>query len=264
MKKSLFSLACAAALLAGCEWSSSGHEDSWSDSYNTMNFAGTYRTAATATAEDSGSGTVETPVNNQYQGDVTSSDGKSCAGSLKMSPVLLERGVTITLDLGSEGTYVMAGSGSAGSVAELTGSKITGTATESGGWSAVLSSTIAGGFKAKVYATYAYSGSSGSTTKSEAPTAITVVQSGQNLTMRMNNGVVLTGKFTHVNVVQAADEGGQGGMYNAQFEVSGGTYRYVGTLTHVSPTQRQINGTLTHGNSAWDVSGTSGSGSSSN
>lgn len=256
MKKSLLSFACAAALLAGCEWSSSGHEDSWSDSYNTMNFAGTYRTAATATADDNG--TAETPVNSEYQGVVTSSDGKSCAGSLKMSPVLLERGVTISLDLGTEGTYVMAGSGSAGSVAELKGSKITGTATESGGWSAVLGSTIAGGFKAKVYASYSYAGSSGSSTKSEAPTAITVVQSGQNLTMRMNNGVVLSGKFTHVNVLQSSDDDDKGSMYNAQFEVSGGNYRFVGTLAHVSPTQRQINGTLTHGNAAWDVSGTSG------
>lgn len=261
MKKSLLSFACAAALLAGCEWSSSGHEDSWSDSYNNMNFAGTYRTAATATSAETG-GSAETPVNNEYQGTVSSSDGRSCAGSLKLSPVLLERGVTITLDLGSEGVYVMSGAGSAGAVAELKGSKITGTATESGGWSAALSSAIAGGFKAKVYASYSYAGSSGGSTAAEAPTAITVAQSGQNLTMRMNNGVVLAGKFTHVHALQSADSNGLGGMYNAQFEVSGGGYRFVGTLSHVTPSQRQINGTLTHGNAAWDVGGTSGGASS--
>ena len=37
----------AAALLTGCEWSSSSeHNESWNDSYNWVNFSGTYRSAA--------------------------------------------------------------------------------------------------------------------------------------------------------------------------------------------------------------------------
>ena len=72
-RKSLsISLAAFAALLAGCEWgSSSGESSSWSDSYDSMNFGGTYRiaTLAQTSSGSSSSSSSETTSSNAADWD---------------------------------------------------------------------------------------------------------------------------------------------------------------------------------------------------
>ena len=59
---SLTLAAACAALFAGCEWGSTSGSDSWSDSYDSMNFGGTYRiatvtlTSTSSSSSSSGSG----------------------------------------------------------------------------------------------------------------------------------------------------------------------------------------------------------------
>ncbi len=91
-------------------------------------------------------------------------------------------------------------------------------------------------------------------------TAITVTQTGQNLTMSLNNGVVMSGKFTSVRKTasQDADTGAGADTYNAQFQVSSGSdCKLVGTLNYDYPTHnRMLDGTWTWGKKVFDVHAT--------
>lgn len=87
-------------------------------------------------------------------------------------------------------------------------------------------------------------------------TAVTVSQSGQNLTMRFNNGVQMSGKFTAVNQTGTADNGGYD-TYNAQFEVKNGSVsKFVGTLNYDGTTgYRMLDGSWTWGRNTYDIHG---------
>ena len=86
--------------------------------------------------------------------------------------------------------------------------------------------------------------------------AITVSQTGQNLTMSFNNGVVMSGKFTSIRQTAAVSEdtGAGANTYNAQFQVSSGSNKMVGTLNYDYPTHNRIlDGTWTSGRKTFDV-----------
>lgn len=110
----------------------------------------------------------------------------------------------------------------------------------------------------KIVAVYSYGAFSGSpmTTSSSDITAITVSQSGQNLTMTTNTGIQMTGRFTAVRETSGSEEAGVG-TYNAQFQVtSAAGHKFVGTLNYDLPTSRRtLNGTLTAGKAVYDVQG---------
>ena len=87
-------------------------------------------------------------------------------------------------------------------------------------------------------------------------TAITVSQSGQNLSMSTNTGIVMSGKFTAVRETRVASDSGTA-TYNAQFQVtSAAGHKFVGTLNYdASSGHRTLNGTLTQGKAVYDVQG---------
>lgn len=91
-------------------------------------------------------------------------------------------------------------------------------------------------------------------------TAITVTQTGQNLTMSFNNGIVLSGKFTSVRQTGQIDEdtGAGANTYNAQFQVnSGNESKMVGTLSYDYPTHnRLLDGTWSLNRKVFDVHAT--------
>ncbi len=81
-------------------------------------------------------------------------------------------------------------------------------------------------------------------------------QSGQNLTIRFNNGIQMGGKFTAVNQTASAESSGYD-TYNAQFEVSSGKEsKFVGTLNYDTVTgYRMIDGSWTWGRNTYDIHG---------
>ena len=136
----------------------------------------------------------------------------------------------------------------------------------SGSWSISVSPKMPS--TQKVTVTYSYytekSGTSytGIDTKNYDPsyvTSVTVSQTGQNLTLRLNNGIVMSGRFTTVRKTasQNTDTGAGADTYNAQFEVSSGDSKMVGTLNYDYPTHNRIlDGTWTWGRKVFDVHAT--------
>lgn len=95
-----------------------------------------------------------------------------------------------------------------------------------------------------------------STTTGSDVTALTVSQSGQNLTITLNNGIVMTGKFTNVQQTGKVNQDTNAGYntYNAQFQVQTKDNKFVGSLNYdLSNGYRMLNGTWTWGKSSYDV-----------
>ncbi len=87
-------------------------------------------------------------------------------------------------------------------------------------------------------------------------TALTVSQNGQNLTITLNNGVVMSGKFTNVQQTGKVNQDTNAGYntYNAQFQVQCDGNKMVGSLNYdLSNGYRMLNGTWTWGKSSYDV-----------
>ena len=85
---------------------------------------------------------------------------------------------------------------------------------------------------------------------------LTVSQSGQNLTITLNNGIVMSGKFTNVQQTGKVNQDTNAGYntYNAQFQVQTTDNRFVGSLNYdLSNGYRMLNGTWTWGKSTYDV-----------
>lgn len=238
----IFAVAASCAVLfAGCEWTSSGGDSSWSGSYDNMNFSGTYRTGVAVTAAAPTDETVSVketvgelvPLVKKYGGKI---HGGVVAGSVVIS----------TPDY----TYSDTGGGAlVGNVPGAGNGTINYT---SGGWTITMTADPPS--LGKISAVYAYSttvsgGSEGTTTIS----SITVSQVGQNLTMSFSNGLVMAGKFGSVN------ESASG--YNAQFEVKSSGNRFVGTLDSTTGS-KVMDGTWTSGKNTYDVHGVGGASTS--
>ena len=99
-------VAAAVCLVAGCEWSSSSSGDSWSDAYNDMNFAGTYRSASVQTSTDGTTTTTTRTVNNERVGTV--GGGNSASFNLGNSPVVAG---SVVITVGGDITFQDNGSG---------------------------------------------------------------------------------------------------------------------------------------------------------
>lgn len=87
-------------------------------------------------------------------------------------------------------------------------------------------------------------------------TALTVSQNGQNLTVTLNNGIVMTGKFTNIQQTGKVNQDTNAGYntYNAQFQVQTTDNKFVGSLNYdLSNGYRMLNGTWTWGKNTYDV-----------
>ena len=94
------------------------------------------------------------------------------------------------------------------------------------------------------------------TTTGSEVSALTVAQNGQNLTITLNNGVVMTGKFTNVQQTGKVNQDTNAGYntYNAQFQVQTTDNKFVGSLNYdLQNGYRMMNGTWTWGKSSYDV-----------
>ena len=94
------------------------------------------------------------------------------------------------------------------------------------------------------------------TTTGNDVTALTVSQNGQNLTITLNNGIIMHGRFTNVQQTGRINEDTSAGYntYNAQFQVSVPDSSMVGTLNYDLQTGfRMLNGTWTWGKNSYDV-----------
>ena len=131
----------------------------------------------------------------------------------------------------------------------------------SGSWSVTLSSEMPA--NAAVTVSYsAYTTNQGSTKTRSAVTsgtdvsALTVSQNGQNLTITLNNGIVMSGKFTNVQQTGKVNQDTNAGYntYNAQFQVQTPDSKMVGSLNYDLQTGfRMLNGTWTWGKNNYDV-----------
>lgn len=117
-------------------------------------------------------------------------------------------------------------------------------------------SSLGSGSIVAIYSYGATQNSASMATSSSDITAVTVSQSGQNLSMSTNTGIVMSGKFTAVRETRVASDSGTA-TYNAQFQVtSAAGHKFVGTLNYdASSGHRTLNGTLTQGKAVYDVQG---------
>ncbi len=94
------------------------------------------------------------------------------------------------------------------------------------------------------------------TTSGNEVSALTVSQNGQNLTITLNNGIVMSGKFTNVQQTGKVNQDTNAGYntYNAQFQVQSTDSKMVGSLNYdLKNGYRMLNGTWTWGKSSYDV-----------
>ncbi len=240
-----------AGLFAGCEWTGSDSDSSWSGKYDDMNFSGTYRIGVSASGGTDGAGGVDTISVSEKAG--TYSTGKA-SYSGKLHGGVVPGSVNI-----SAGGYSYSDNGSGVLVGNV---GVAGNGTinySSGAWAfTVLNWGQIGNYpdSGDITAVYSYTtdvAGGGAVGQDEAKslTAITVQQTGQNLTMIFSNGLTLTGKFSGVNELASAG----GTTYNASFEVSSKGNKFVGTLNSTTGV-RIIDGTWISGNNHYDVNGT--------
>ena len=269
--KPTFALTATLAMLfAGCEWSGTSDSNSWSNAYDAMNFSGTYRavttqssassTTTTTTTSDGGSGEV------QYTS--TETKWKTSPTQLNYSNLQTEHANivpgSVQVSLGGQNAFRDDGNGNLVSVS--TSDMGSGSVSYAAGTVAFRILVPVGTVDITISYTYTVSESTGektttvttgTTTTGNKVTAITVSQNGQNLTLRLNNGIVMSGRFTNVQQTGKIDEDTSAGYntYNAQFQVaSGSASKLVGTLNYdLSSGYRTLNGTWTWGKNTYDV-----------
>jgi len=91
---------------------------------------------------------------------------------------------------------------------------------------------------------------------SDEVSALTVAQNGQNLSITLNNGIVMSGKFTNVQQTGKVNQDTNAGYntYNAQFQVQTPDSKMVGSLNYDLKTgYRMLNGSWTWGKNTYDV-----------
>lgn len=204
MKRVLSMVAFAAAvagLVAGCEWDTSRKNNaSWSDSYNWVNFSGTYRGTSGGMLVTDYTTTPSTPGStNTFT--YSEKGGKLAAKTLAASGVTKYKSIvpgSVTIRVGSDIALADNGEGA------LSGSGGTGTVSYTGGtWSFQLDDTQWSASARSIQVDYSYTvsneGSAGGNAKSgvsgRSIYSYVVVQQGQNLTITDNNGAQYKGRI---------------------------------------------------------------------
>ncbi len=255
----LTSVITATALVVGCEWTSSDGI-TWDDNYNVVNFSGTYSitpVSNSSSSESSSETTAETKA-------VTRNAGSATNGSVSPSPAA---GTSYIISGQVATEYKSTGevkewapfsvSGNVGEAGTSDSTYVTGgTLSSSGGWSISLASGSKDVKDVKVsYSTTSVTTvtSSSSSSKAVEATSITVHQTGQNVTMTMNNGETFSGKISgfdyNADTVEASS------VVIAKYNVSGATGSLAGTLNSGTAT-RTIDGVWNNRGSSTSFSGT--------
>lgn len=234
MRANLFlsSVLVATVFAAGCEWTSSDGF-SWDESYNNVNFSGTYPIGTIVTEDPNAGGAG---------GTASATDTiNGGSGQLRCSGI---QSATVTVYATDGGSST--GSGGPGKLA-FDNPNYSGSVTESG----AVNCSIKGGAVKNMKVSYTYANSVPAT-KGSTVTAITVHQTGQNITMTLNNGAAFSGKIsgfdTNAESVQASTQ------IIAKYNVSGDTGSISGTLTSTT-SNRTIDGTMKIGKSSNAFSG---------
>jgi hypothetical protein len=261
-------IALIAISITGCSWETGSEAESWSSSYDWVNFSGLYRATYgaylvsdyttilatdgyTETETYSGQGLGGVSIVSA-SGTLDTSDGPLTLGSVSI--------IIYTADARVHSTY-----SDSAVPGVLAGSSGTGTVTTDGGWTIAFtgdSGPVSGGWSA-TWQIVVYEDGTPATTKPGSTGSIysfNVEHQGQNLTITDNNGAVYTGKINdmasasgaqNTDITQVgADESGNdkskytyyesplpedGDIINATFEASGVSaaamsVKIVGTL----------------------------------
>ena len=211
--KRLYSMVLSAVavvgLVAGCEWDSGGKGNSWSDSYNWVNFSGTYRNSGGGMLVTDYTTTPSTPgatntFTRKESGGTLAAKGLAASGTVKYKPMVPG---SFSVSVGSDVTLTDDGTGN------LVGSGGTGTVSSSGGtWSFKLDDTQWSALSRKISVSYAYTvsneGSSGGNARAgstgKAIYSFVVTQQGQNLTITDNNGARYSGRLGEIRSTSGA------------------------------------------------------------
>ena len=189
--------AVAVALVAGCEWDSSGKSESWSDSYNWVNFSGTYRNAQNGilVSDYTKTKAVEGSTNSV---SVSETGGTLAGKALAASGVVAHKPIdpgSFAIRIGSDVTLTDNGSG------VLSGS---GAVSYSGGtWSFQLADTQWSVLARSISLDYSYTvtkagdvgGESRAGSTGRAIYSLILEQQGQNLTITDSNGATYKGRI---------------------------------------------------------------------
>lgn len=269
--KPTFALTATLAMLfAGCEWSGTSDSNSWSNAYDAMNFSGTYRAVTTQSSASSTTTTTTTTDGGSGEVEYTSTETKwkTDPEHLEYSNLQTEHAnivpESVQVSLGGQNAFRDDGHGNL--VSATTSDMGSGSVSYAAGTVAFRILVPVGTVDITISYSYKVSESigektttvtTGTTTTGNKVTAITVSQNGQNLTLRLNNGIVMSGRFTNVQQTGKIDEDTSAGYntYNAQFQVaSGSESKLVGTLNYdLSSGYRTLNGTWTWGKNTYDV-----------
>ena len=199
---------------------------------------------------DNGDGTLSGPQNS-YKGKVNYDSGEIWVEFPSEPPA--GKQLTVSYTYSEAGTSVVS--------ADLSGS---GTIQySSGAWTLQVNPAMPAGATIVIRYSYYIQNSSSTathttinTTTGNEVSALTVSQNGQNLTITLNNGIVMTGKFTNVQQTGKVNQDTNAGYntYNAQFQVQTTDSKMVGSLNYdLSNGYRMMNGTWTWGRSSYDV-----------
>ncbi len=205
------------------------------------------------TLKDNGSGVLEKTAGNAATGGVAYDSG---AFTLKFSGSKPAKGTKVTV------TYKYTVKKDTTTVS----STLSGSGTilySSGAWTLQIKPAMPSGQSITLSYSYYINNSKKTATYTTISTntgnevsAITVSQNGQNLTLTLNNGIVMSGKFTNVQQTGKVNQDTNAGYntYNAQFQVASTDTKMVGSLNYDLKTGfRMLNGTWTWGKSSYDV-----------
>lgn len=228
----LSSVLVATAFVVGCEWTSSDGI-TWDESYNNVNFSGTYPIGSIVAASEEGTETEGTASATQTI--------KGGSGQLKSTGI---QSATVTV--------VAKDGGSSTGTAEVPGALTFDNPNYSGsvGASGSVNASINGASIEKMVVSYTYTYSIPTT--GGTVTSITVHQTGQNVTMTLDNGTSFSGRISgfdyNTDSVESASQ------VIAKYSVSGKKGNIVGTLTSTT-SNRVIDGVLKIGGSSTSFSG---------
>lgn len=243
------SLAVAATVcvcVTGCNWSSTDDANSWNDSYSWIDFSGTYRSpdgspVVSGFVNDPGSSPGEARVTDEVIG-VTAQNDQAYSGLVANSPIVPS---SLTITIGSvrftdngQGLLVGSEPGTTGFVTYSTGA-----------WSVDLGGIAqAGGIS--ILATYRYNfgGTAGGNVPGNTGDLVytlTVIQTGNKLTISDNRGWAYGGQITGVSLPGGDASGGSSGDVVMNYEVSGNGVRIVGTFSalYAAPSGSTTGGT---------------------
>ena len=283
-------LACMAGLwTTGCDWDWAGSDESVSDRFNWVSFSGVYRaaTGSVLITDYSITPEVDADLTARVTGEAIATAGaldSVFAGTLDNGNVVAG---SVQIDAGGyslvdDGAGALAGGGKTGTIAY-----------ESGAWSVDLgAATLPAGTVLRASYSYTRSTTPGTGGPSSGVTgraifSLTVVQSGNRLTITDNNGATYSGQISFRTsggvaqnlpggaavpadgdtVIASFDAGGTSaagvrvkitGAFSATAEVAAPEADAVATATQIQLVNRKIDGTWIEPNKTGDINGVSG------